>query len=361
MRQPRSVPSTVLGANSDSHQNAGPLVSVIIPTRNEGAYIGRCLQAVFDNDYSRERVEIIIADGMSDDGTRGRVAEIIAAHPDRRIRLVDNPARTTPHGLNLAVKAASGKYIVRVDGHSQIYPDYIRRCIRLLETIPNAGCVGGLFENAYETTTAKVISLALSSPFGVGNALYRLQGRDGPVDTVPFGAFPREVFDRVGLFDEELLRNQDDEFNFRLRRAGYVVWLSPAIRVKYHTRGSFRRLARQFAQYGVWKVYVNRKHHAITTARQLIPPMWVAVVVAGMVGSLVNPALMPPLFGLLIVYAAAGLVAAVQKTRNPAQVLLLVWCFGLLHASYGVGYLRGVWRFLVLRKKPTVLHGTLTR
>lgn len=336
-------------------------VSVVIPARNEEAYIGRCLDAILHNDYPPELVEVIVADGASDDRSKDVIAATMAANPDRRIRVIDNPARTTPHGLNLAIRAASGRYIIRVDGHSEIYPDYLRRAVQLLETVPQVGCVGGLFENVYSTTTGKVISLALSSSFGVGNVPYRLAGREGSVDTVPFGAFPREVFAEVGLFDEELIRNQDDEFNFRLRRAGYVVWLSPAIRVKYHTRSSFMRMARQFAQYGLWKVHVNRKHRAVTTWRQLVPPVWVTALVGTGLAALVGPAgrLAFGLFAATYLIAAAA--AALHKTRNPRDALLLVWCFCLLHASYGVGYLRGLWRFVVLRRQPAELDGALTR
>src|SRR5262249_23440374 len=151
------------------------------------------------------------------------------------------------------------------------------------------------------------------------------------------------------------------EFNFRLRRAGYVVWLSPAIRAKYHTRPTFMRMARQFAQYGLWKVYVNRKHRAVTTWRQLVPPVWVTAFAATGLAALVGPAGRLGLGLLVATYLIAAAAAALHKTRDPKDALLLVWCFCLLHASYGAGYLRGLWRLVVLRCQPAELDGTLTR
>lgn len=336
-------------------------VSVVIPARNEAGYIRRCLEAVFANDYPADLVEVIVADGRSDDGTRDVVARTLAAHPGRRVTVIDNPARTTPHALNLAIGASSGRFIVRVDGHSEISPDYIRRCVELLQTVPGAGCVGGVFENVAGTPMGRVIAMALASPFGVGNALYRLDGHEGPVDTVPFGAFPREVFATVGLFDEDLVRNQDDEYTFRLRRAGYVVWLSPAIRVRYHTRASLGRMARQFAQYGFWKVYVNRKHRVVTTVRQLVPPLFVAALAAAAVAAATTAWGGTALVALLAAYALAALAAAVAKSRRPVEVAALIASFFVLHLSYGAGYLRGLGRFVLLNRPPAASHAALTR
>jgi glycosyltransferase involved in cell wall biosynthesis len=329
--------------------------SIIIPCRNEAAFIERCLAAVQANDFPKDDMEIIVIDGMSDDGTR----DILARHPG--LQVIDNPNRTTPHALNLGIRAAQGDFIVRVDAHSEIHPDYISRCIHILKADSRVGCVGGVFENVHGDGTSHIISMALSSPFGVGNAKYRLRPQAGPADTVPFGAFPRRVFETVGLFDEELLRNQDDEFNFRLRKAGFVVWLDPAIRVKYHVRPSFARMARQFRQYGFWKVYVNRKHRAITTLRQLVPPVFLVALVGGAVAAVFSVYALIAWAVMIGIYLLAAWVSALRKTAHLGKALQLVWCFFVLHMAYGMGYLHGLWRFVVLRKKPASGHGSLTR
>lgn len=332
-----------------------PFISIIIPCRNEADFIGLCLESIEANDYPKSQMEVIVMDGMSDDATRSILARF------ESVRVIDNPQRTTPHALNLGIKASRGEFIVRVDAHSEIYPDYISHCVRLLQSIEQVGCVGGVFENVHSGGSSKIISMALSSPFGVGNARYRLKPKEGPADTVPFGAFPRGVFENVGLFDEELLRNQDDEFNFRLRKAGYVVWLSPQVRVKYHVRPSFSRLWKQFRQYGFWKVYVNRKHRAVTTLRQLVPPVFALTLVVGAFLSFFSCYILIGWLVMIGLYLVSAKVAALFKTRNPVEVVRMIWCFMTLHLSYGIGYLQGLWRFLLLRRKPSVSHGALSR
>lgn len=332
-----------------------PPVSIVIPCRNEVDFIASCLEAIRANDYPGEQMEVIVVDGMSDDGTR-----VVVARFDE-VKLVDNPRQTTPHALNMGIRASKGEFIIRVDAHAEIHPDYISRCVALLQTIPKVGCVGGVFENVYSNRMGRVISMALSSSFGVGDARYRLRAEEGPVDTVPFGAFPRWVFNEIGLFDEELLRNQDDDFTFRLRRAGYVVWLDPKIRVRYHVRSSLSGMARQFRQYGFWKVYVNRKHGVVTTLRQLVPPLFVLALVTSAIGSFFSKYVLIGSLSLIGIYLITAKVAAVLKTRNIPEVVSLVGCFLVLHLSYGIGYWQGIWRFMILGKKPRPAHGTLTR
>ncbi|MEW5721076.1 MAG: glycosyltransferase family 2 protein [Chloroflexota bacterium] len=204
-----------------------PLVTIIMPIRNEGRHIARALDAVLNQDYPRDRIEILVVDGMSNDNTRALV-QTFAAH-DPRLRLLDNPEHIVPTALNRGIYAARGAVIIRVDGHAEIARDYVRRCIEGLGRV-EADCIGGPITTVGETWIARGIALAQSSPFGVGNAAFRYSNRAQYVDTLAFGAYRRKIFDRVGLFDEELVRNQDDEFNFRLARAGGKIWLDPSIR-----------------------------------------------------------------------------------------------------------------------------------
>lgn len=213
-----------------------PFVSIVVPCRNETEYIRPLLDSILANTYPRDRLEVLIVDGMSDDGTRAVIAEYVARHPV--IRLLDNPKRITPCALNLGISRARGTIIVRMDAHASYPPNYVADLVDWLERT-GADNVGGAWVTlpGGDTATARAIAAALSHPFGIGNARYRLGTTElREVDTVPFGCFRRDVFDRVGLFDEELVRNQDDEFNFRLLRAGGRILLVPGVVSHYYAR-----------------------------------------------------------------------------------------------------------------------------
>ncbi len=254
------------------------IVSVIMPVRNEARYIRRSLGAVLAQDYLPQNMEVLIVDGMSDDGTRGIIRSMLedlkiarrVSSPVQNINIIDNPSRTVSAGFNSALRRARGAVIVRVDGHCEILPDYIRCCVEVLERT-GAQCVGGPMAAVGESWVSRGIALALSSFFGVGGAPFRLSSkRQGYVDTVAFGAYRREVFDKLGGFDEDLVRNQDDEFNFRLIQAGGRIWLDPSIRSVYYSRAGLRSLWRQYFQYGFYKVLVIRKRGAVSSPRHLV-------------------------------------------------------------------------------------------
>ena len=266
-------------------------VSIIIPIRNEAQYIRRCLNSVLSQDYPSDRMEILVVDGMSDDGTREIVQQIIEDRsPDAkdepgsgsienearpRVVLLDNPKRIVPSALNIGLSQAQGEVIMRIDGHCEIAPDYISRCLELLERT-GADNVGGPLKTISDTLVGRAISLATSSAFGVGGVRFRCSTNPGWVDTVFPGAFPRQVFERIGNFDEELVRNQDDEFNFRLRQSGGKIWLDPSIKISYYARSNFRGLWRQYLQYGFYKVRVIQKRGAVPSWRHLIPAAFVS-------------------------------------------------------------------------------------
>ncbi len=238
--------------------NGRPRVSIVMPCRNEAAYIGPCLESVLATDYPLDRVEVLVADGRSDDGTREIVEGWAARHPC--VRLLDNPARITPAALNMAIRAATGDVIIRMDAHG-VYPrDYVSRLVDALQET-GADNVGGVVVTlpADDTPVARGIALAFSHPLGVGNAYFRI-GVAGPrwVDTVPFGCFRRELFERVGMFDEEMVRNQDDEFNLRVIGRGGRILLLPDVVSRYYARRSLGAVARMFYQYGYFKPLVAR-------------------------------------------------------------------------------------------------------
>jgi len=320
-----------------------PDVTVVMPIRNEGAFLAKSLGAVLDQDYPAERMEVIVADGMSDDGTREAVEALRRKHPN--LVLLDNSGRIVATGLNAAIRQARGRFVVRVDGHTVIAPDYVRRCVEALERT-GADNAGGRMNAVGHGAFGEAVALATSSPFGVGGARFHYSEREEWVDTVYLGAWRREVFDRIGFFDEELVRDQDDEFNYRLRAHGGRVLLTPAVKSVYTVRGRPARLWRQYFEYGLWKVRVLQKHPRQMQPRQFVPPAFAASLVALSVAApFVAPARWG-LGGLVAVYGLANLAAAASVARRrPARLPIVMFSFAILHLSYGFGFLTGLFRF----------------
>jgi len=334
-------------------------VRVVIPCRNEAGYIERCLQSLAVADRTGIELEVRVCDGMSEDGTRAVIARFEANYP--WVELVDNPARTTPQAMNIGLRPEGYDVGVILGAHAEVDPAFLVENVRLLAAHPEAGCVGGIIENVYEDPVSRRIGSAMGHPFGVGSAHFRTGAKEGDVDTVAFGAYRRVVFEQVGFFDERLVRNQDDEFNYRVTLSGWKIRLSRAIRSRYYVRASYSRLYKQYRQYGYWKVYVNRLHGSITTMRQLVP--------AGLVLFLLFGALLAwattwgawLYFGGLAVYVAAALASAVQAFRTWDDVPGIVGAFLVLHLSYGWGYLHGVIDFVLLRREPRKAAHRVTR
>ncbi len=320
-----------------------PFVTLILPIRNEARYIAQCLDAVVAQDYPHEKIEILVVDGMSHDGTRDVVAQFSAR--DARIRLIDNPERIVPTALNRGIRVARGAVIIRVDGHTVIAPDYVRRCIEQL-AITGADNVGGAMRAASDTWIGKAIVLATSSPFGVGSARFHYAETAGWVDTVYLGAYRREVFDRLGLFDEELVRNQDDEFNLRLVRAGGKIWLDPQIHSTYFSRATLRGLWKQYFEYGFWKVRVIQKHRQPASWRHLVPVTFVLALGLSLSASVVLQSILG-FAGVILPYALASLgSAAWLSLRNGVRYFpVLPLAFATMHLAYGLGFLAGLLRF----------------
>lgn len=324
----------------DKASSGHPLVTVIMPIRNEAGYIARALASVLAQDYPADRMEILVVDGMSGDGTREIVGRMISGATT--IELLDNPAGIVPTALNIGLRRARGAVIIRVDGHCEIAPDYVRRCVAALAAM-GADCVGGPIITTGETAIAQAIALAQSTPFGVGGAAFRVgRARPGYVDTLAFGAYRCEVFARIGGFDEELARNQDDEFNLRLTQAGGKIWLDPAIRSVYYSRSGLGKLWRQYFQYGFYKVLVIRKRRAVASWRHLAP----AAFALGLLGSLLLALCTRRprwLLGVAGPYMLAnGLASVVAARRNWRALPLLPPVFLTLHLSYGLGFCLGV-------------------
>jgi len=322
-----------------------PFVSIILPIRNEAKFIASSLSAVLNQDYPSERLEIIVADGMSADGTRKIVESFQDIYPT--VRLIDNLGQIVPTGLNAAIAEARGDIIVRVDGHCRIAPDYVRNCVKHLQNDGVDG-VGGPLMTVGETAMASAIAEAMSSRFGVGDSNFRtVTDKTMLTDTVAFPTYTRAIMERGGVFDEELVRNQDDEYNYRLREIGAKILLAADVRSTYYSRSSLKSLWRQYFQYGYWKVRVMQKHPRQMRLRHFVPFLFV---LCSVISLLILPlSAWGKLLGSVVLgsYVFADLVTSILiASRKGWQLLpLLLATFPTLHLAYGLGFLVGLLKF----------------
>lgn len=337
-----------------------PLVSIVMPCRNEAGHIETCLQSILAQEPPEGGFEVLVADGMSTDGTREYLERMAAQHPC--IRVLNNSGRIVSTGLNAAIRAAGGDIIVRMDAHTAYAPDYVRQCLAVMNET-GADNVGGPMQTRADTFMERAIRAVFHSTFAVGGARSHQPNYKGFVDTVIYGCWRKSVFERIGYFDEELIRNQDDEHNLRLVRAGGKVYQSPRIRSWYRVRGSLRALFRQYMQYGYWKVLVIRKHQTPASLRHLVPGAFVGCMCLLPVVGLFWPPALWAAMGLALLYfvaaLAASLVTAVRTQLTLLPVLPVVfWCFQF---GYGYGFLRGILDFSILHKAPDAQFVQLTR
>jgi len=332
----------------------------VIPCRNERASIESCVRSVLGQQAVSGGYEVIVADGMSDDGTRDILAKLAAE--DGRLRVLDNPERITARGMNLGIAHARGRYIAIMGAHNRYAPDYLSASLRVMEET-GADNVGGSMICRGETWLQKAIAAAHHSRFSVGGARWHDASYEGPADTVFGGFYRRDVFDRIGVFDEALLRNQDDELNLRLTVAGGTIWHSPAIRSSYCPRGSLRHLFRQYLQYGFWKVLVIKKHRRPASPRQLVPGAFVLCLLGLSAGALFYTPLFYVWSALVTLYGGANLGASIVTAARAGWRYLPVLpaVFACYHFGYGIGFLLGIIHFLVLRTPPSAAFTQLTR
>lgn len=325
-------------------------VSIIIPCRNEATHIETCVRSVFAQNYDRDLLEVIVADGMSDDGTRKILARL--QEQNSRLQVVDNPGRIVSTGLNAAIRMAQGVIIVRMDAHTEYASDYVRECVSELEQ-RDASNVGGPARTRAQGLIAQSIAAAYHCRFASGGARFHDENHEGYVDTVPYGCWRKSTLERIGLFDEALVRNQDDELNLRLTLSGGKIWQSPRIASWYSPRASLRGLFCQYFQYGFWKVAVIRKHRLPASWRHLVPGGFVLTIIALMLTMLVAPWSGSFPLGswsftawkaLIVTYAIATLGAALVTARKQSWGLLPVLpvVFMIFHCAYGLGFLAGL-------------------
>ncbi|MTK53267.1 glycosyltransferase family 2 protein [Paludibacter sp.] len=325
-------------------------ISVICPTYNERQNITQCIESIVSSSYEKDKMEVVFVDGMSNDGTRDIIIRYTRQYP--YISMLDNPKKSAPSALNIGIRATTGNIIIRLDAHATYPPDYFGILVTCLINM-KADNVGVTIKSLplNNSLTANAIAMAVSSRFGVGNSYCRI-GTDKlmEVDTVPFGCFHRELFSRIGMFDEELIRNQDDEFNARIIKNGGKIFLIPDIKVIYYPRDEVSKIAKMFYQYGLFKPLVNKKNGKPATIRQFFPLLFLlGLLFGGAMAFQTNTFLWIYIcfIGLYFTTAVGFAQNKIEKHQPKGLLLMLPWVFFVMHISYGWGYLVGMLKLLV--------------
>lgn len=318
-------------------ENNSIRVSVIIPLLNEEKFIEKCLESLINQTYPKEKMEWIFVDGASTDKT----VEIIKDHfDDGPIILLNNEKRKTPYALNMAIEQSKGEYIIRLDAHSSFPPEYIEKCVYYLDTTDSDN-VGGVAETESKGYMGKAISQMLSTKFGVGNSQFRTNGESGYVDTVPFGAFRREVFDKVGLFNPKLLRSEDNDMNARIRAAGGKIWLAQDIRFKYYCRDTVGGLLKMGMQNGNALFRTLKENPKAMSLRHFIPFLFVLSLLVLSVASIFLSIARWVFLAEVALYGLLDVYFSFVKCKFK-YAITAVWLYPLFHICYGVGSLLGM-------------------
>lgn len=332
-----------MGSIADEVTMSEIKVSIVVPVRNEEKYISTCLRSLLQQTFHGASYEIIVVDGRSSDGTRTLV-EGFRGEPTK-VLCLDNPAGIAPSAMNIGIRQAQGEIIIRADGHN-VYPaDYIENCVKYLEQT-GADNVGGPWMTvpADDSFGARLVAAILTSPFGVGDSRFRISSAEGYVETVPFGAFRKELFDRVGMYNEKLVRNQDNDLNARIREAGGKIYQTPSLRTEYHPVAGFWKLLRVTLRTSQWHLFSLRENSTSMSARHLIPALFVASIGALLLASVSSHVASIGLIAVLLTYLLAGICVAGMRSRayGPAIVCTLPFACLCFHVSYGIGTLAGL-------------------
>lgn len=326
------------------------MLSVICPIYNEEKYIPQFLDSILQQDYPKDDLEILLVDGMSKDRTRAIISEYAEKYPC--LRLVDNPQQTVPYAMNNGIKSAKGETIIRLDAHAEYPADYFSVLVKKLEELEGAENVGGVCITlpCNDTVVATSIAECLSNKFGMGNSYFRVGAKDVmSVDTVPFGCFRKSLFDKIGLYDTDMIRNQDDELNGRIIKNGGKIILLPEVEIKYFARDKISKVRKMFYQYGLYKPLGNKKLGSPATIRQFFPLLFVIGLVLGIIFCLIFPVLWPFYAAVVLMHLLIGAfegIKSAKKTGKWGCIFIMPYIFLNMHISYGIGYLRGLYNLL---------------
>lgn len=318
------------------------IASVVMPVYNEEKYIDDCIKSLLEQDYPIEKMEWIFVDGCSKDKTVEILNGYKEKYPDL-IKVFSNPNKIVPFAMNIGISKSIGKYIVRLDAHANYAKDYISKCVYYLDTT-DAENVGGIAETKSKGFIGGAIAKMLSSKFGVGNSQFRINGKSGYVDTVPFGAFRREVFSKYGGYDERLVRNQDNEMNYRIRRNGGKIYMADDIHLTYYCRDSVKGINQMARKNGMWNVITMKLCPGSMGIRHFIPLAFVVSVV-GLVGlGFAHWIFWACLAVELALYALLDIAFSVKVARGVKEFLVLLFLFLSFHVSYGIGSICGIFK-----------------
>jgi len=322
---------------------APPAVSIVVPCRNEKDHIGACVRSILAQEPPPGGFEVIVADGMSDDGTRGLLKRLVAEDP--RLRVIDNPGGITPCGMNAGIREARGRYVAIMGAHTEYAPDYLRRCVEILEEHPEICCSGGPIVSRGKGIFGHAVAVAMSHPVGVGNAKHRFPNYEGYAEGACFPMFRKQIFDQVGPYDENLVRNHDDDFNYRVARNGGKIFISPLASCHYSVREAPLPLFWQYFQYGYWRVAVLRKHRLPASLRQLAPVTFFLLMLVVLIVGLFLPATWR-LTAVALPVAYASMLITVGVGVAVKQSILVGLMFpiaaAIMHAAYAAGFIWGV-------------------
>lgn len=330
--------------------NKLPFVTAMIVVRNEEKYIEPALKSFLDQDYPKDRYEIIIIDGMSEDNTVKKVKEVVEAYRENGIevdvRYFENPKKLLAAGWNIGIKEAKGKYVVRIDAHSQADKSLISKCVNVLNEKPDVVCVGGRLETEPLTEKGKVIADVLSSPFGVGDSKFRYANKSGYVDTVAYGMYRKEIFERAGYFNEKFTRNQDNDMHGRIKKCGGKFYLEVSVKNIYHSRETVKGMMKQAFGNGKWIIIGAKKSESKQgiSLRHLIPLFFVVanimLIIAGVFLNVARWAMA----AMYVLYIGMAVFFALKKSKNIFNVLKMCVYYWLLHISYGIGSLTSIFK-----------------
>lgn len=316
------------------------IVSVIMPLYNEEKYIAKCLDSLLLQDYPNELMEWIFVDGQSNDRTVSILERYKSKYP-YLINIYNNPNKTVPYAMNIGIKKANGKYIIRLDAHADYARDYISKCVYYLDTL-DADNVGGVVTTKACTPFGNTIAKMLSTKFGVGNSQFRINGKSSYVDTVPFGAFRREIFDRLGGYDERLTRNQDNEMNHRIRKSGGNIYMANDIHLTYYCRDTVKDICDMAFKNGKWNVITMRFVPGSMGIRHFVPLAFLLSLIALGVGSIFYHQMIIILLFELLLYFICNSYFSAKVADSTKEFFKLEYLYFLFHISYGIGSLVGL-------------------
>lgn len=329
------------------------MISIVCPIYNEEKYIAQCIKSIISQDYPQSDMEVLFVDGMSTDQTRQIIKQYAEHYPF--LRVLDNPQRIVPSAMNIGIKAAQGDIIIRLDAHA-LYPNnYFSVLVNQLNRL-KADNVGAVCRTlpANDSSKCKAIADALSSSFGMGNSYFRVGVKEiMQVDTVPFGCYRKEVFDKIGLYDIDLVRNQDDELNARLIKHGGKIYLLPDLIVDYFARDTIRKTGKMFYQYGLFKPLVNKKLGAPATVRQFFPLLFVSGLILGLIIGLLNYYILIAYFSIIALYLLLAFSFSIKKAHTVSQIFYQIITYLTIHINYGWGYIVGIYN-IVMKRSFTV-------